>query len=155
MCRKTFLVASINSSSRNNEVSECNISLMKCIIFYRESSTHESGRHHILQHNRYFFMCTLFCFDFAINLWGVLSLLKGSCYGFWTNKKNKDCVNKYPTRCNYTQFILSVNYTTCFGWFLHLSSGAQIAVYTASDSGQPLLLTVAIVEERQVATTVD
>ena len=27
-------------------------------------------------------------------------------------------VNKCPTRCNYTQFILSVNCPTCFGWFL-------------------------------------
>jgi len=34
-------------------------------------------------------------------------------------------VNKCLTRCNYTQFILSVNCSTCFGWFLHPSSGAQ------------------------------
>ena len=64
-------------------------------------------------------------------------------------------VNKCPTRCKYIQFILSVKCSTCFGWFLHSSSGAQIAVYTASGSGQPFLLTVAIVEERQVATTFD
>ena len=37
-------------------------------------------------------------------------------------------VNKCPTRWNYTQFILSVNCSTCFGWFLHPSSGAQITV---------------------------
>jgi len=37
-------------------------------------------------------------------------------------------VNKYPTRCNYTPFILSVNCSGCFGWFLHPSSGAQITV---------------------------
>jgi len=57
------------------------------------------------------------------------------------------CVNKCPTRCNYKQFILSVNCSTYFGWFLHPSSGAQITVSTASGTSQPLLLPVAIVEE--------
>ena len=47
-------------------------------------------------------------------------------------------VNKCPTRCNYTQFILSVNCSTCFGWFLHPSSGTQITVSTAFGTGQPL-----------------
>jgi len=47
----------------------------------------------------------------------------------------------------YTQFILSVNCSTCFKWFLHPSSGAQISVSTASGTSQPLLLPVAIVEE--------
>jgi hypothetical protein len=40
--------------------------------------------------------------------------------------------NIYPTRCNVTQFILSGNCTTCFGWYLHPSSGAQTTVCTAS-----------------------
>ena len=44
-------------------------------------------------------------------------------------------------------FILSVNCSTCFGWFLHPSSGAQITVPTASGTGQPLLLPVAVMEE--------
>ena len=35
----------------------------------------------------------------------------------------------------------------CFGWSLHPSSGAQIAVSTASGTSQPLLLPVAIVAE--------
>jgi hypothetical protein len=39
----------------------------------------------------------------------------------------------YPTRCNVTQFILSGNCSTCFGWYLHPSSGAQTSVSTASD----------------------
>ena len=56
-------------------------------------------------------------------------------------------VNKCPRRCNYTQFILSVNCSTCFGWFLHPSSGAQITVSTAPGTSQPLLLPVATVEE--------
>ena len=34
---------------------------------------------------------------------------------------------QYPTRCNVTQFILSGNCSTCFGWYLHPSSGAQTA----------------------------
>jgi len=57
------------------------------------------------------------------------------------------CVNKCPTRYNYTQFILSLNCCTCFGWSLNPSSIAQITVSTASGTSQPLLLTVAIVEE--------
>jgi len=60
-------------------------------------------------------------------------------------------VNKCLTRCNYTQFILSVNCSTCFGWFLHPSSGAQITVSTASGAGQPLLLPVGIVEGLRLA----
>jgi hypothetical protein len=46
----------------------------------------------------------------------------------------------YPTRCNVTQFILSGNFSTCFGWYLHSSSGAQIpgaigTVVCAPDDG--------------------
>jgi len=65
------------------------------------------------------------------------------------HKKNFSIINanKCPTRCNYTQFILSVNCSTCFGRLLHPSSGAQITVSTASGTGQPLLLSVALVEE--------
>ena len=37
----------------------------------------------------------------------------------------------YPTRCNVTQFILSGNCSTCFGWYHH-PSGAQTTVSTAS-----------------------
>jgi hypothetical protein len=40
--------------------------------------------------------------------------------------------NIYPTRCNFTQFVLSENCSTCFGWYLHPSSGAQTTVSTAS-----------------------
>ena len=36
------------------------------------------------------------------------------------------------TRCNVTQFIISGNCSTCFGWYLHPSSGAQTPVSTAS-----------------------
>ena len=56
-------------------------------------------------------------------------------------------VSKCPTRCTYTQFILSVNCSTRFGWFLRPSSGAQITVCTASGTSQPLLMPVTIVEE--------
>ena len=40
--------------------------------------------------------------------------------------------NIYPTRCNITQFILSRNCCTYFGWYLHTSSRAQTTVSTAS-----------------------
>jgi len=55
-------------------------------------------------------------------------------------------VNKCPSRCNYTQFILSANCSICFGWSVHPSSAAQITVSTASGTSQPLLLPVGIVE---------
>ena len=38
----------------------------------------------------------------------------------------------YPTRCNATQFILSGNCSTCFGWYHRPSSGVQTTVSTAS-----------------------
>jgi len=40
--------------------------------------------------------------------------------------------NIYPTRFNVTQFILSENCSTCFGWYHHPSAGAQTTVSTAS-----------------------
>ena len=40
--------------------------------------------------------------------------------------------NIYPTRCKVTQFILSGNCSTCFGWYHHPSSGAETTVSTAS-----------------------
>jgi len=63
-------------------------------------------------------------------------------------------VNKCPTRCDYTQLILSVNCSTCLGWFLHPSSGAQITVSTAPGTSQPLLLSVAVVELRLNSSTI-
>ena len=56
-------------------------------------------------------------------------------------------VNKCPTRCKYTQFILSVNCSTCFGWSLHPSSGSQITVSTASGTSQLLLPPVGILHD--------
>jgi hypothetical protein len=41
--------------------------------------------------------------------------------------------NIYPKRCNVTQFILSGNCSTCFGWYHNPSAGVQITVSTASD----------------------
>ena len=49
------------------------------------------------------------------------------------NKLHGIISNIYPTGCNVTQFILSGNCSTCFGWYLHPSSGAQTTVSTASD----------------------
>jgi len=60
-------------------------------------------------------------------------------------------VSMSPTRCNYTQFVLSVNCSTCFGWYIHPSSGTQITVSTASGTSQPLLLPAAVVEELRLS----
>ena len=36
-------------------------------------------------------------------------------------------VNNWPTRCDYIQFYyISANCSTCFGWYLHPSSGAHV-----------------------------
>jgi len=51
---------------------------------------------------------------------------------FETNNKPTTYSNIYPTKYNVTQFVLSGNCSTCFGWYLHPSSGAQITVSTAS-----------------------
>ena len=48
-------------------------------------------------------------------------------------------------------FILSVKCSICFGWSLHPSSGAQITVFTASGTSQPLLLPVGMVEELRLS----
>jgi hypothetical protein len=40
--------------------------------------------------------------------------------------------NICPTRYNVTQFRLSGNCSTCFGWYHHPSSGAQTSLSTAS-----------------------
>ena len=47
--------------------------------------------------------------------------------------------------CNRVSINNQQNATT--QWFLHPSSGAQITVFTASGTSQPLLLPVAIMEE--------
>jgi hypothetical protein len=46
------------------------------------------------------------------------------------------CVNNCPTRCDwlYTVYYISVNCSTCFGWWFHPSSGAHITAITAPDS---------------------
>jgi len=45
----------------------------------------------------------------------------------------------YPTRCNVTQFIVSGNCSTYFGWYHHPSSGAQTTVSTGSGICHTLL----------------
>ena len=49
-------------------------------------------------------------------------------------KVYKGYSNIYPTRCNVTQFILSGNCSTCFGWYHHPSSGAETTISIAADS---------------------
>ena len=47
----------------------------------------------------------------------------------------------YPTSCKVTQFILSGNCSTCFGWYLHSSTGAHTTVFTASGICQTVTAT--------------
>jgi hypothetical protein len=46
--------------------------------------------------------------------------------------KETDYSNIYPARCSITQFILSGNSSTCFGWYDHPSAGMQTTLSTAS-----------------------
>jgi len=48
----------------------------------------------------------------------------------WEQLQAFELSNIYPTRCNVTQFILSGNCSTCFGWYHQPSSGAQTTVST-------------------------
>ena len=74
------------------------------------------------------FIVAMFCvcknFKFAFHL------LNHSIHTAMT--KFPQSSNIYPPRCNVTQFILSGNCSTCFGWYHHPSSGAQTTVSTAS-----------------------
>ena len=47
--------------------------------------------------------------------------------------------NINPTRCDVTQFILSGNCSTCFGWYHHPSPGVQTTVSTASGICQTVI----------------
>ena len=55
-------------------------------------------------------------------------------------------VNHYQCLSNkirlYTVYCISVNFSTCFGWYPHLSSGAHITVITASGTGYTVTATV-------------
>jgi hypothetical protein len=50
----------------------------------------------------------------------------------WILREKTEHSNIYPTRCNVTQFILSGNCSTCFGWYYHPSTGAHTTASTAS-----------------------
>jgi hypothetical protein len=68
---------------------------------------------------------SLFVYEF-ICIWDVKPTLIHS------SKQKSYYSNIYPTRCNVTQFILSGNCSTCFGWYHHPSSRAKTTVSTAS-----------------------
>ena len=44
----------------------------------------------------------------------------------WTYNKDEGNVNNCPTRCDYTVLLYSADSSTCFGWYLHPSSGAHL-----------------------------
>jgi len=85
------------------------------------------------------------------NDWSYTSISPTECS--W-DRASQFSVNKCPTRCINTQFILSLNCSTCFVWYLHPSSEAQITVSTASGTSQPFLFLTPS-RYRPVATTVD
>jgi len=53
------------------------------------------------------------------------------CFILLTQTETTLDSNIYPTSCNVTQFILSGNCCTFFGWYNHPSSRAQTTVSTA------------------------
>jgi hypothetical protein len=50
----------------------------------------------------------------------VEQLMASKC---WTINGN---ISNCPTRCELVQFLFPTNYSTCFGWHLHPSSGEQV-----------------------------
>ena len=63
---------------------------------------------------------------------------------------NNILIYKSQQDAHVTEFILSDNYSTCFGRYYLPSSGAQTTVSTASGNRYTLLLSAAIVVELEV-----
>jgi hypothetical protein len=64
--------------------------------------------------------------------------------------RNKILLYKYKKEAHITGFILSDNCSTCFGRYYHQSSGAQTTVTIASGNRYTVLLSAAIVEEKEM-----
>ena len=69
--------------------------------------------------------CLLTFWMLSVWLSGWLARLKDFTYETWTHILLN--VNYCPTRYDYIQFYhISVDSSTCFGWYLHPSSGAHV-----------------------------
>jgi len=118
---KTHFVSNLHGSVRRN-----NYFVLKTHFVF--------NLHGSVRRNNYFVLKT----HFVSNLHG--SERRNNYFVFKTHfvfnlhgsVRRNNYSNIYPTRCNFTQFILSGNCSTCFGWYLHPSSGAQTTVSTAS-----------------------
>ena len=64
--------------------------------------------------------------------------------------RNNILVYESQQDAHVTEFILSDNFSTCFGRHYHPSSGAQTTVTTVSGNCYTVLLSVAIVEELEL-----
>jgi len=51
------------------------------------------------------------------------------------------CSDNYPTRIAIYSLFISVNCSTCFGWYLHPPSGAHINVSTVSGISETVTAT--------------
>jgi hypothetical protein len=60
---------------------------------------------------------------------------------------NNILIQKFQQDAHVTEFILSDDCSTCFGYHCHPSSGAKTTVTTASGNRYTVLLSAAIVEE--------
>jgi hypothetical protein len=63
------------------------------------------------------------------------------------NISNNILIYKSQQDAHVTEFILSDNWSTCFGCYYHPSSGAQNTVTTVSGNRYTVLLSAAVVEE--------
>ena len=66
------------------------------------------------------------------NRWQIKNRKSKKEFNFHAYMHRNNYSNIYPTRCNFTQFILSGNCSTCFRLYLNPFSGAQTTVSTAS-----------------------
>jgi hypothetical protein len=64
--------------------------------------------------------------------------------------RNNILLYKYQQDSHVTEFILSDNWSTCFGRYYHPSSEAQTTVTTAYGNRYTVLLSAAIVEELEL-----
>ena len=79
--------------------------------------------------------------DLCLTNMGIERNHNSETISLWEEKFNPHSNIYVQQRCNVTQFILSGNCSTCFGWYHHPSSGAQTTVSTASGICQTVTAT--------------
>jgi len=103
-------------------------------IWYHHTETSEWSKITEIQFYKYEHIVVKFMYEFFRCDCCILLTINTLCHGDVTFIQLLNLLKWYYVYCS-----------TCFGWFLHPSSGTQITVSTASGTGQQLLLPVGMV----------